>query len=130
MSGINFDFSELSKLAADLAAAPLKAAPNIRTAVEVTARNVKDAWREPVSGSSYISAGAAAISYDMKGGAGVRGAEISAEIGPELKGQGPLVGMLEYGTPNTGARGYGHEALRRNEADFEKGIAKAVEDVL
>jgi len=128
--GVHIDFSELDTLVADFGKA-MKAAPvNVAKAVEVTARHVKDDWREPVSGSEYIGAGASAITYDMKGAAGLTGSAISAEIGPELRGQGPLVGMLEYGTPNTGPRGYGLEALRKNQDDFERGIGKAVEDVL
>ncbi len=126
--GIRFDFSELDALVADFGKA-MKAAPvNVAKAVEVTARHVKDSWREPVSGSEYLPGGASTITYELKGAAGLTGSAISAEIGPELRGQGPLVGMLEYGTPNTGPRGYGLEALRKNQDDFERGIAKAVED--
>lgn len=127
---IDFDFSEVTALAADLSKAAAIAPVKVRQAVEVTARRVKDDWREPLNGSEYLPAGAAAVTYELKGSAGVGGSAISAEIGPELRGQGPLVGMLEYGTPNTGARGYGAEALRRNQDDFERGILKAVEDAL
>jgi len=121
------DFSEVTKLAADLSAAPLKALPKIRTAVEITARHIKDDWRADWAGSATVPAGASAITYDMKVGGGT---EIGAEIGPELRGQGPIVGMLEYGTPNTGARGFGAAALKKNEPDFEKGVGLATEGVL
>jgi hypothetical protein len=125
-----FDFSEVTALAADLSKAAKIAPENVAKAVAVTARKVQMDWREPLNGSEYLPAGAAAVTYELKGAAGIGGSAISAEIGPELRGQGPLVGMLEYGTPNTGARGYGAEALRRNQEDFERGILKAVEDVL
>jgi hypothetical protein len=127
---IHVDASELDKLVADLNNAAKIAPANVAKAVEVTARHVKDSWREPVSGSASLPGGAATISYELKGASTLLGSAISAEIGPELRGQGPLVGMLEYGTPNTGPRGYGLEALRKNQADFERGIARAVEDVL
>ena len=125
-----FDFSEVTALAADLGKAAKIAPENVAKAVAVTARKVQMDWREPLNGSEYLPGGAAAVTYELKGFSGAFGSAISAEIGPELRGQGPLVGMLEYGTPNTGARGYGAEALRRNQEDFERGILKAVGDVL
>lgn len=125
---IDFDFSDLTKLAADLRKAPPKAIPNIVQAVEVTARHVKDDWRKPLEGSEYVPGGARSVSYELKGGASLRASAISAEIGPVVGGPGSLVGMLEYGTPNTGPRGFGSEALRKNQDDFERGILKAAED--
>ena len=123
---VEIDFSELIKLATDLGAAPAKAHANIRKAVEVTARNVRDAWREPLRQSTYVPRGAFSVSYDIEMGAdGVR-----AEIGPEIGGSGALVGMLEYGTPTVGPTGYGHRALQLNEEDFQQGLAKALEDSL
>ena len=126
----SFDFSEINELAADIARAPAKVIPNIVKALQVTAGHVKDDWREPLSGSESLPGGAASVTYEMKSGASLLGSAISVEIGPELKGQGPLVGMLEYGTPNTGARGYGAAALAKNQEDFEQGIYKATEDLL
>jgi hypothetical protein len=120
---INFDFSEIDKLAADLGEVPAKIRPNVRKAVEVTARHVKDDWRVPVSGSQSVPGGARTISYDVT--SGPDGAE--AEIGPEIGGPGALVGMLEYGTPTVGPTGYGHAALQKNEDDFVKGLEIASE---
>ena len=130
--GISFDFSDLNALAAHIDSAPGKMAKNVVTAVKVTAHHVKDDWRAPLSGSETVPGGAASISYDIKGSASalLGKSVVEAEIGPELKGQGPIVGILEYGTPNTGARGYGAEALHKNEGDFVKGIEKATEDIL
>jgi predicted secreted protein len=138
--GINFDFSDIVKLAADLGTVPENAGDDIRKAVEVTARHVKDDWREPLQGSQHIPGGAASVTYSMgsEGESLVREVlnsgsfdlanTVVAEIGPELKGQGAIVGMLEYGTPTTGARGFGAAALEKNQADFEKGLEKALRD--
>ncbi|MDR6907471.1 hypothetical protein J2X63_003179 [Agromyces sp. 3263] len=130
--GVSFDFSELNTLTADLVAAPVKVLPKIRQALEVSARHIKDDWRADWSGSSTVPGGAAAISYDIEGASSaVLGkSAMSAEIGPELKGQGAVVGMLEYGTPNTGPRGFGAAALKKNEPDFEKGIGLATEGLI
>ena len=121
-----FDFSELSKLAADLGEVPAKVQRNARIAVEVTARHVKDDWRDPLSQSEFIPRGAQSVSYDLS--VGTEG--ISAEIGPVIGGPGALVGILEYGTPTTPPTGYGHAALQKNEADFIKGLQIAAGDIL
>ena len=127
---ISFDFSEINDLAADITRSTKVVPQKIATAMRVTAGKIKDDWREPLSGSEYLPAGAASVTYDIKGASGLGSSVLSVEIGPELKGQGPLVGMLEYGTPNTGARGYGAAALAKNQGDFEQGIYKATEDLL
>jgi hypothetical protein len=121
-----FDFSELSKLAADLGEVPAKVTANAKNAVEVTARHVKDDWRDQLKQSESIPRGAQSVSYDV--GVGLEG--ITAEIGPEVGGPGALVGMLEYGTPTTPPTGYGHGALQKNEADFIKGLEIAAGDIL
>ena len=118
-----FDFSELSKLAADLGEVPAKMRRNVRTAVEVTARHVKDDWRDPLKQSEYVPRGAYAVSYDVTSGP----EGVTAEIGPVTGGPGALVGMLEYGTPTTPPTGYGHAALQKNEEDFIKGLTIAAE---
>lgn len=130
--GLNFDFSEINTLTADLLAAPAKVLPKIRQALEVSARHVKDDWRDAWKGSGHVPGGAASISYDIMGFANayVGASAMSADIGPSLRGQGPIVGMLEYGTPNTGPRGFGAEALHKNEGDFVKGVLLATEDML
>lgn len=126
--GISIDSSELDRLAADLGAAPAKASTNIRKAVQVTAQLVRDDWREPWQGSATVPGAARSISYDTKG---VTGSGVSAEIGPELGGQGSLVGLFEEGDArNVGARGFGLAALQKNMGDFERGLTKAVEDIL
>jgi hypothetical protein len=128
--GVSFDFTEINALTADLANAPAEVLPKIRQALNVTARHIKDDWRQDWQGSSTVPSGAYAITYDIKGVASLVSSSMSAEIGPELKGQGAIVGMLEYGTPNTGPRGFGAAALKKNEPDFLKGIGLATEGVL
>jgi hypothetical protein len=126
-----FDYSELSKLAADLGEIPAKTHANVRKAIEVTARHVKDDWRDPLSQSEMIPRGAFTVSYDIA----TDSEGVTAEIGPTVRGKGShwlggLIGTLEYGTPTTPPTGYGHAALQKNEDDFEKGLAEAVKDIL
>jgi hypothetical protein len=124
--GISFDVSQILELAADLGAAPKKAGANIYKAFQVTSGHVKEDWQKPLEGSETIPRGSQSISYDIESD----GKTISSDIGPTLKGQGPLVGMLEYGTPSTSPRGFGAKALKKNEGDFQKGLEQAIEDVL
>lgn len=133
------DFSELDELVADLRGVPFESGENLRKAVEVSARNVRDSWREKLHGSRSVPRGPRSVTYDMTanesylrqallGNAGA--SEVVAEIGPEIGvpgGQGAIVGMLEYGTPTTAPRGFGLESLRENEEDFERGVRMAVD---
>lgn len=142
---VGFDSSELDALAADLRQARLR--PNVHTgtklrqAVEITARKVRDSWRDKLRGSEHVPAGPWAVTYDMGAGeslalnalTGTDGLanSIQAEIGPELdRPAGPLVGMLEHGTPTVTPRGFGHASLQENEDDFQRGIEKALEESL
>jgi hypothetical protein len=123
--GIDVDFSDLTHLIADLSGAPQKAINNTVGAVEKVSEKVRDDWREPLKASEYLPGGAGTVTHEVTIGGSVLASSISGEVGPILRGQGPLVGMLEYGTPNTGARGYGAEALRKNEQTFIDEIQKA-----
>jgi hypothetical protein len=123
-----FDFSEISQLAADLGDAPKTIGKNLRSAVGRTAHRVRDDWRENVSDLSHLPQLPSKISYDLIATPGPVQSEITAEIGPVNEGQGSLGGKLEYGSVNNPPRGDGHAALQRNEEDFQRGIEAAIED--
>lgn len=125
----DFDFSELTKLAADLGTVTDKAGPLIRTAVEITARNVKDAAKESVSsGAKSWKALPSKISYTLSGaGSNQFGSTLQAEIGYDRGGAGSLGGIREFGSPFVPAHNDLANALHANEADFETGMSKATE---
>lgn len=128
--GIDFDFSELNTLAADIGAAKVELIPNVRKAVEVTARNIKDDWRDNAKKANrgHAKRYPSAIDYDMQLDAdGV----IGAEIGPKLGGQGSL-GFLEDapGGIRSAPQRNVDKALRANMSDFEKGLLKATGGLL
>ena len=124
----DFDFAAISTLAADLGRVPDNAGKNVRQATEITARNIKDSWRDKLSGSEGLSAAGRSISYNTKTGANDRGSTISIEIKPRLGGQGSLVFVPELGSLATAPRGYGRSSLAENSDDFVDGLAKALED--
>jgi hypothetical protein len=94
---------DLNALARDLGEIPKATAPFVRKAVEVSARNIKDLIRDEYSGARALPGASRSISYD-KGSTGARLGGISAEIGPELGGQGSIVGLVDEGAPRTPGR--------------------------
>lgn len=123
---INFDFSEVNKLAADLGDAPDRVKANARKALQVTATNIKADWR---SGANRTGLGgyAADITYKIKASTG----GIEAEIGP-TPGDAGSFGLVEDATGDvrSAPQHAGRDALKKNEADFIKGLVIALDDLL
>lgn len=142
------DNSDFSRLASDLGKVSDASWRNMQTAIEVTARNVKDTWRENAKGMPHAPAFPASITYDVGVGydqsigqavssvvsgaiSRARGTTLRAEIGPDKnRAQGDLGNLIEYGSVNNSPMGLGHGALQANQADFERGIDKSVDDAL
>lgn len=119
------DFSELMELAADLSDVPAKVNRNVKKAVEVTARFIKDDARQGAEATG-LSGYAASIDYDLL----FPGGAIEAEIGPNLGKRQGSFGFVEDGgggvqsAPQHALR----DALKANEADFFRGLEIAVSD--
>lgn len=129
--GIDFDFSGLNRLAADFKLAALDAVPDTIRAVEVTARHIRDDWRDEAEKSNPAHAPAYpfAVDYDMELETdGV----IAAEIGPNLARNQGALGILEDapGGVKSAPQRSRDKAVRKNLADFEKGLLKATEGKL
>lgn len=123
------DFSELYELAADLTAVPSEANRNIKKAIEVTARSVKDDWRQGAEvSSSYAERYSSSIFYDIK----YPGGAIEAEIGPELGRAGGSAGFLEDapGGVIAAPQHAGRDALEANKEDFARGLEIAATNAL
>lgn len=123
---IDFDFSDVTKLAADLSGVPAEANRNVEKAVKVTAINVKDDWRQGADRSG-LSGYARDVSFDMKYGAG----EIGAEVGP-TPGDSGSFGLVEdaKGDVRSAPQKAGRDAAKANEADFVRGILIAATEPL
>lgn len=123
----DLNFSEIDKLAADLGTVARETQPNVRKALEVTARKVKDGWRDKLKGSATLPGLPGAVSYDIE----EPGGSVEAEIGFDKgRRQGALGNVSEFGTPTVGPRGFGLATLEENQEDFIKGISKAAGDTL
>jgi hypothetical protein len=121
---------DLNSLARDLGEVPKATAPFVRKAVEISARNIKDLIRDEYSGARALPGASRSISYDLQGSTGARLGGISAEIGPELGGQGSIVGLVDEGAPRTPGRKRIPKALNDEAPGFEQGIQRAIDDGL
>lgn len=127
--GMDFDFSELTKLAADLGRIPDEAIPNVKTALNVTSLRVKRGAQAKVGRRKHFKQAAQAITFDVT----ARKSEIESEIGyDKARPAGKLGNLVEYGAPGSpNALTPGNElqtTLHEEEADFVKGLSKALED--
>lgn len=124
------DFSELLELAADLSDVPAGLNRNVKKAIEVTARHVKDDWKQGATVSrGYASSYAGAIDYTME----YPGNSIDAEIGPSLgRTPGASAGFLEDapGGVTAAPQHAGRDALEANEEDFIRGLEIAASSAL
>lgn len=137
--GIEVDTSDLSRLGADLGDVPATSGRYLFTAMEVTARGTRDTARENATGMAHAPAFPQSITYDVSAGyslvrevfGGGGASTISAEIGPDKdRPQGDLGNLIEFGSVNNPPQGIMHGALQANEANFERGIDRAVDDAL
>lgn len=127
--GFSIDTSEIDRLAADLGEVPAKAGRFLRAAVEVTSRHIKDDEREDSKGLAHAPAYPYSVGYDIKILHGFGVSVIQSEIGPDKdRRQGALGNLLEYGSINNPPKAFGKKALQRNEADFQRGIERALDD--
>jgi hypothetical protein len=124
------DFSDMFDLAADLTAAAETALPFIEKALEVTARSIKDDWKQGAEVSredwNFADDYSASITYEKKHSPG----EIGIEIGPELGRPGGSGGFLEEasGDVRSAPQHAGRDAVRANEDDFVEGLEIALFD--
>ena len=116
---------DLYSLARDLADAPRHAAPLVRKAVEVTARNIKDDWAAGAARTG-LARYAKSVDYDIIDSAdGVR-----AEIGPNRGKRQGTFGFVEDapGDVRSAPQHAGRDALEANQDDFDAGLATALWD--
>ena len=142
---VDVDNTELDKLAVDLGRAGPAAGPFLAQAIEVTAHNVRDTARENATGMAHAAAFPSSITFDVGAGydissaaavvtggfSGATSTTFRAEIGPDKgRAQGALGNLIEFGSVNNPPQGIMHGALKENEADFAKGVDRAIDDAL
>lgn len=129
---IEFDFSELDRLAVDLGDAADGIEPFLKSALNVTSLKVKRGAQAKVSRRRLFKQAARAITFDVM----ARRGGFFSDIGyDKARGSAALLGnLVEFGAPGSpNALAPGRElvnALHENEEDFVRGIARAVDDSL
>lgn len=131
--GFTIDAAEVDQLSAAFGAVPNHLGWFLPKAVEVSARHVKDGWRDETKGIAQGRAFPFSITYDMSVFQGFGVSVVQAEIGPDKgRAQGPLGNLIEYGGDTKGGlmsnRGAGAAEVHEAAADFERGLAQATAD--
>lgn len=123
---MKIDTTQLAGLARDLHDASSDVRGDVVKVVKKAATNVKKNWRENAAATAgaHASQYPSTISYDIKDQG------LSAEIGPEKRGQGNLGNLLEFGSANNPPHNDGKRALDKEEPRFEKAISDVVGKVL
>lgn len=93
--------TDLDRLIADLEVAGPKAQAATYKAMQFEGHQMKDDWRDIVSGARGLPGLAGAVSYDLHVD-GLRGLDL--EVGYDQEGQGELGNIAEYGTSTQGPK--------------------------
>ena len=127
---MDFDFSDLTKLAADLGEVPKTAGPFINSAIQRTSGNIKKAAQKTAGrGNKRWKSLPSAIDYELTVEAGIGGSSITSEVGYNKDlDPGKLGNVREYGTPRVPPHNDLLNALHENEKDFEHGLSEALKD--
>ena len=119
------DSSEVSQLAADIAAGQRKTETEMRRVVFRGAMNVKRDWRSNVSATAgrRARAYAGSIGFDLDNG------DVTATV--EAKGGGSTFGaILEYGTATSPPHNDAKRALDKEQPNFVKAVEKVAREFL
>lgn len=135
MDGFTVDNSELDRLAADLDAAADGIEPFLVKALKVTSLNIKKGSARKVGRRRHFRQAAQAINFDIVKFQGFGASVVQSEIGYDKeRPAGALGNLVEFGAPGSpNALTPGSElvsTLHENEADFERGVTAALDDVL
>jgi hypothetical protein len=124
---MEFDTSEVRRLAADLGRTPGRLVPEVTKATEDSAKRIQRALRADARGIGHAPHFPRSITYEMKPRVGV----IGAEIGPDkdLK-QGALGNILYFGTSKNGAVLDLNGPPDRERPRLEKDVRKIAGDLL
>lgn len=118
------DSSGLAKLARDLGEIPANSTRNLRTALEVNLRHLKDDWSQGAEATGLHDY-AASIDYDIE----VSGVSFKGEVGPNMGKRQGRFGFVEEGGDKvqSAPQHAGRDALEANEPDLDRGIGIALD---
>lgn len=123
---MKIDTTQLAGLARDLQDAASEVRGDVAKVVKKGATNVKRDWRANAQASAgrHAAQYPSTINYDIKDNG------LTAEVGPEKRGQGNFGAFLEYGSVNNPPHNDGKRAIDAEQPRFEKEIANLIDKVL
>lgn len=92
VGGSIFDFSEVTKFAADLGKVPARVLPEVDKVTKKGAQNLKAAYTAQAAGSTHFKGMAGSISYDSAYGLN----SVGYEIGPDKSRRGGALGNIFF----------------------------------
>lgn len=117
----------LQAVVADLENAPVRLIANLRLAVQINCKKVRDDARQRVMGHRYLPAYPYSITYETAYGPD----SVEGVIGPDKgRAQGPLGNIIEYGTSKNAPLPHLGPALDANADDLVAGVEIAVRQAL
>jgi len=120
---VTVDTTQLDALAATLGAAPARVRPAVKAVVAKGALNVKKGMVADATGHAFLPRFPYTIGYDIT----ATGLTVKAEIGPDHdKPQGPLAGIVYFGTSKSGPVVNLTGPIEREAPAFERFLAVAV----
>lgn len=123
MSRIEFDTSEVKRLAVDLSQAPGRIQRKAPKVMHRAAIDVKKAMRVDASGHRYLHQFAREVNYDRLDALG-----LAYEVGFDKSGQGNLANIIVFGSINNAPVYDFTAALRRETPNIVRHLANAGED--
>lgn len=119
---MEFDVSEIHKLAADLGSIPGRMVPPMTAVVKKSAESVQKAMRSEARGHAHFPHFPSSITTDVKTKVG----QIEAEVGPDKgRKQGALGNILYFGTSKNGPVLNLNAPLDAETPKFQKAIEDA-----
>lgn len=117
----------LEAVVADLEGAPVRLIANLRVAVQINCKKVRDDARSRITGRKYLPAYPYSITYETAYGPD----SVEGEIGPEWnRSQGPLGNLIEFGSVHNAPIPHLGPALDANADDLLTGVEIAVQQAL
>lgn len=124
---MDFDVSELQRLAADLEAAGAALAEKVRPVVQRGALNIKTQMQAELSESRHFKGITSSVTYDTV----VSPTGIEAQVGPDKNRGGALANVAYFGTSRGGGTVPDPQgALDAETPRFLKALGDAMEDLL
>lgn len=128
MAGFTIEASEVNQLAAALGEVASSAGLYVRDAMQTTAIDITNEWRDAASGLASLPAYGRSIGYDFAGFQGFGSTVLRCDIGPDKnRRQGSFGAIVENGSPTSAPHKFGENILDAHSDQYEELLIAALE---